>query len=78
MGDHVKLPKLAQRKYIKKVYYEESEVTPLELVKWVVGVGCVGLLNMLQVSHFSCSSINTVCVRQILMLVNDGWLWLGS
>lgn len=52
--------------YLNKVYYEESEVTCLETMKWVVKVGCAGLLKMLWVPHFSQSAINTICVCQLL------------
>lgn len=65
-------------KYLSKVYYEESEVTQLEPMKWVAGVGAAGLLNMLWVPHISHSKINTICVHQFLTLVNYGCLWLGE
>jgi len=47
-------------------------------MKWVAKVGCAGLLNMLWVLHFSRSTINTICVHQLLMLVHDWCLWLGG
>jgi len=53
LGDYVKFPQLELRKYLKKVYYEESDVTRLEPMKWVVEVECAVLLNMLWVQHFS-------------------------
>ena len=47
-------------------------------MKRVAGVEKAGLLNMLYVLHFSRTTINTVCVQQLLTLVHDGCLWLGG
>lgn len=77
-GDHQKFPQLAPTKYLSKVYYEESKVTRLEPVKWVVGFEAMGLVNMLWLSHFTCTNINTICMHHLLTLVHDGCLWLGE
>ena len=34
--DHTKLPHLVTKKYMWKVYYEETGVTTLETMEWVV------------------------------------------
>lgn len=60
------------------IYYEDTGVTKLELVKWVHRVQLAGLLHMLFLPHFHRSNISTQCVRQLLNLVHDGCLWLGE
>jgi len=47
-------------------------------MKWVRGIEQAGLLHILCVPHFHWSIINIVCVRQLLVLVHDGFLWLGE
>jgi len=77
LGDHTEFPQLELSKYLKNVYYEKSDITRLELMKWVVRVECKRLLNMLWLPHYSHKTINIVCVHQLLMLVHDGCFWLG-
>lgn len=38
LGDHKKFPWLASKKYLAKNYFEETRVTRLEPMKWVMGV----------------------------------------
>lgn len=45
--DHGKFPQLAPNKSLVKIYYAETNVMQLELMKWVMGVEKAGLLNML-------------------------------
>lgn len=78
LADHEKFLQLVSNKYLDKIYYEETEVTWLEPMKWVVGVDKVRLLNILWVSHFNRMIINTVCVRKFLALAHDGCIWLGE
>lgn len=47
-------------------------------MKWAANVECIGLLNMLWVPHFSCGIITTIFLHQLLMLVHDGYIWLGG
>ena len=47
-------------------------------MKWVCGVEQSGLLNMILILHYHHSPINMIYVRQLLMLVHDGILWLGQ
>jgi len=74
MGHHERFLQLAPSKYLKKVYYEESNITQLESMKWVAGVRGARLLNMLWVLYLSCTTINIVCLCQVLTLVHDGSL----
>ena len=53
LGDHAKFPQLEPSKYLKSIYYEESGVMRLELMKWVARIEQARLLNMLCVPHFS-------------------------
>lgn len=63
LGDHDNFPQLVPSKYLKKVYYEESYIMRLEPMSWVAGVGRTVILNMLWVSHFSRTNINTIFVH---------------
>jgi len=74
LGDHDKFPQLAPNKYLKKVYYEELDITRLEPMNWVAGFVGTGLLNMFWVPHFSHTNINTIYMHQLLTLVSDGCL----
>lgn len=47
-------------------------------MKWVNYVEQARLLHMLCVPHFHETIINIACVCQLLMLVHDGFLWLGE
>jgi len=75
--DQEKFPRLALNKYLVKIYYEETRVMRVELMKWVVGFEKTCLLNMLWVPHFNKTNVNTVCVRKFITFVHDGCLWLG-
>ena len=55
------------------VHYPEAGTTLLEVKQW-----SAGLLKMLNVPHFGCSKQVTVVVKQLLALVHDGHLWIGS
>lgn len=57
------------------IYYKENGVARLEPMKWVRVVKKAGLLHMFCTPHFHMSIMNTLCVRQLLMLVHDGCLW---
>lgn len=72
--EHEKFPQLAPNKNLVNIYYEETEVTWLEPMKWVMGVEKVGLLKMLWVSHFNRTNINIAYVWQFLTLVDYGCL----
>jgi len=69
---------LTLNKYLKKVYYEDSDVIHLESMRWVARIRDVGLLNMLWVSYFNHTNLNTIFVHQQLTLVCDWCLWLGE
>lgn len=64
--------------HIWKVYYEEMGVTTLETMEWVCDVEKLGLLNLFSMPHYHRTPINTICVHHLLMLVHDGYLWLGG
>ena len=61
---------------MKRVYYQDSGVTELEMVKWIHGVENSRLLNLLWVPHYHRTTINTTCVQKLLTLLHDGYLWL--
>ena len=76
MGDHDKCSELEPSKYLKSVYYEETSITRLELMKWVANIEHAEFLDMLYVPHFSCNIINTISVLQLLhwfMIGTFGW-----
>ena len=50
----------------------------LEVKQWAAGLEQAGLLKMLNVPHFGHSTQVTVVVKQLLALVHDGNLWIGS
>jgi len=74
--DHTKFPHLGMEKYMRRVYYEETGVTALEMEEWVCGVEKLGFLNLLCVPHYHRTPTNKICVRQLLTLFHDGCLWL--
>jgi len=77
-NDKNQYTQFAPNKYLKQAYYPESGVTRLELQQWMAILAQLGLLNMLNVQHFSKSPRNTAYVRQLLMFVHDGCLWVGK
>ena len=70
--DRAKFPHLVMENYMKRVYYEETGMTVLEMEEWVYGVEQSGLLNLLWVPHYHRNPINTICICQMLTLVHDG------
>ena len=54
-------------------HYLEAGTTLLEVKQLATG-----LLKMLNVPHFGCSAQVTMVVKQLLALVHDGNLWIGS
>jgi len=78
LANRANFPDLVMDKYKRRIYYVESGVTMLEIEEWVCGVKHSGLLNLLWVTHYHRTPINTICVCQLLILVHDGFLWLGG
>lgn len=74
LGNHEKFPQLEPTKYLKTVYYEEEGLTILEAMKWLVGIKCTGLINMVYVLYFSRSIIKNTFVCLFLALIHDGCL----
>ena len=72
-NDRGKFPQFAPGKYLHSVHYPEAGTTLLEVKQWAAG-----LLKMLNVPHFGRSTQVTVVVKQLLELVHDGNLWIGS
>jgi len=77
-NDRSKYPQFELRRYLKKVQYLESGVTRLQPHQWATGLQRVGLLNILNVPNSDRSTSNASYVRQLLSLVHDGCLWLGT
>lgn len=50
----------------------------METKEWVCAVYKSVFLNLLFVSHYHHTHINTICVHHLLTLVHDGCLWLGE
>ena len=63
---------------MQSVHYLETGATLLEEKQWVVGLVKAGLLKMLNVPHFGRSTSVTMVVKQLLVLVHDGNLWIGD
>ena len=53
-------------------------MTLFEVKQWVAGLDLAGLLKMLDVLHFGRSTQVTIVVKQLLVLVHDGCLWIGD
>ena len=77
MNDRGKFPQFAPGKYLYSVHYPEVGTTLLEVKQWAASLEQAGLLKMLNVPHFGCSTQVTVVVKQLLALVHDGHLWIG-
>lgn len=69
LGDHARFPHLVTDKNMRRVYYEKSCVTALEIEEWVHGVKHLGLLNFSWVPDYHHTHINTIYVCQLLILV---------
>jgi len=78
LEDRTNFPNLVIDNFMKHVHYEETGVTVLEMEEWVCDVEQSRFLNLLWVPHYHRTPINTICVCQLLTLVNDGFLWLGG
>ena len=50
----------------------------VEVKRWAAGLEQVGLLRMLNVPHFGHSPYVTGVVKQLLVLVHDEHLFIGS
>ena len=77
-NDLGKFPQFAPRTYLHFVKYSETGVTLLEVKQWAAGLEQDGLLKMLNAPHFGRSTQVTMVVKQLLALVHDGHLWIGS
>ena len=78
MNDCGKFPQFAPGTYLHSVHYLETGATLLEVKQWAAGLEQADLLKMLNVPHFGRSTQVTVVVKQLLALVHDGNLWIGS
>src|SRR5713226_1225746 len=73
-----KFPQFAPGTYLHSVRYQETSATLLEVKQWAAGLDKAGLLKMLDVPHFGCSTQVSMVVKQLLALVHDGYLWIGN
>ena len=71
-NDHGKFSQFSLGTYMHFIKYPETGVTLLEVKQWVAGLDKAGLLKMLDVPHFGCSTQVTIVVKQLLELVHDG------
>lgn len=55
---------------------KDGSVTVPELQKWLHGVEKVGILHLLWIPHFHRILITIFVIRQLLLLVHNGYLWL--
>lgn len=65
---------LALEYYLDRVLYDD--VVKVEPMLWARGLSNAGILNLLNIPHFGRYNITTICVRQLLALVNEGCLWI--
>ena len=77
-NDRGKFLQFTPGKRLHFVHYSETGMTLLEVKQWAAGLEQDGLLKMLNVAHFGRSTQVTVVVKQLLVLVHDGHLWIGS
>ena len=74
LTDSEKFPHLDIESLMKQSM--EGPVTTLELRKLLCGVAKARLLHLLWIPHFHCAPITIFVIRQLLCLVQDGYLWL--
>lgn len=43
---------------------------------WATGLEKLGILNLLEISHFGRSTEINVCVKLLLSYIHGGYLWL--
>ena len=77
-NDHGKFPQFAPGTYLHSIHYPKTGATLLEAKQWAAGLDRAGLLKMLNVPHFGRSTQVTMVVKQLLVLVHDGNLWIGN
>lgn len=65
-------PHLATNNFMQRVFYRDSDVTALELVKWICGIEKAGFLNLLWVPHYHYAPVIMIAIKQLLCLVHDG------
>lgn len=53
-----------------------TEMTTLEVLKWLRGVDKAGLLKLLWVLHYNHTPIIVLVIKQLLCLVHNGCIWL--
>ena len=72
MNDREKFLQFTPGKYLHSIHYSETRTMLLEVKQWDAGLEQAGLLKMLNVPHFGCSTQVTMVVKQLLELLHDG------
>lgn len=75
--DAKKLPNLAKEAYLENT----REIGPLGKpimvpVQWIIGLYNSGIMNLLNIPHFRRGKNVGLCVKQLLVKVNGGILWM--
>ena len=74
--DHAKFPQFQVDQYMAMDVNPAMKVETLTLQAWIASLQPSGLLNLLQISHFSRSNEINVVVKVLLSCVHRGHMWL--
>ena len=75
LADQEKFPELSPSMYLENIPYDDGMVR-VEPKSWALGLQKSRLLNLLHIPHFGCSTINDICLHQLLNLVHYNCVWL--
>jgi hypothetical protein len=74
--DTIKFLDLAQHNYMESRGEVPSSVPLLEPTQWILGIYNIGIMNLLDISHFGRGKNINACVKQLLSRVHGGVLWM--
>ena len=77
-NDRGKFLQFTPGKYLHSFHYPKVGMMLLEVKQWAASLEQAGLLKMLNVPHFGCTLQVIMVVKQLLVLVHDGNLWIGD
>jgi hypothetical protein len=76
--DENKFPELALRKYLKTFIFLETSFIRVEPKPWVAGLVKLGIMNLLNISHFGRSVEINAFVKMLLSCIHGLFLWLDK
>ena len=66
LADHEKFPHLATEQLMHHIIDTHARMTTLEPWRWFRGVEKAGLSNLVWVSHYNCTMVTVLVIKQLL------------